>query len=158
MNSNDAKTLFKLIQVFPQANIISNDTLRLADFILCQWNFNKEDRKNIFKLIENRAWINCSYSPVTQIAGISYWYFKKYPKKKRSLQTICDSCFVSQNSVHLYSNHYCTKKWTLELILLYRIIEVLYYTKEGVSGVYSILYLGFYFQLEKLLWKPPRQF
>ena len=55
MNSNDAKTLFKLIQVFPQANIISNDTLRLADFILCQWNFNKEDRKNIFKLIENRA-------------------------------------------------------------------------------------------------------
>ena len=114
MNSNDTKTLFKLIQVFPQTNIISNDILRIAEFLLCQCNFNKEDRKNIFKLLEKRACRDCSYSPVTQIAGISYWYFKNYLKKKRSLKTICEYCFISQNIVHLYLNHYCTKEWTLE--------------------------------------------
>ena len=114
LNSSETKKLFKLIQVIPQANIISNDIISLADFLLCQSNFNKEDRKNIFKLLEKHSCRDCSYSPVTQIAGISYWYLKKCVKKKRSLKTICDSFFISQNSVHLYLNHYCTKKWTLE--------------------------------------------
>ena len=111
LNTSDTKNLFKLIQVFPQINLISNDILRLSEFLLCQSNFSKEDSNNIFKLIERQYCRDCSYSPVTQIAGLSYWYFKNYVNKKRSLKNICNSFFISQNSVHLFLNHYCTKKW-----------------------------------------------
>ena len=110
-NINDSKKLFKLIQIFPQENILSNDTSRLADLLLSYTNFEKADKCKISQLINNLACKYCSYSPITQIAGISYWYFKVYMKQKKSLRTICNNLLISQNSVHLYLNHSCVDNW-----------------------------------------------
>ena len=108
-NINDTKKLFKLIQTFPQQNISSNDTSILADFLLNHSNFSKEDKDRISQLIDIYSCKFCSYSPVTQIAGISYIYFKEQVKQKKSLKSICNSFLISQNSVHLYLNHSLTK-------------------------------------------------
>ena len=104
-NINDTKKLFKLIQIFPQQNISSNDISILAEFLLSHSNFSKEDKDRILQLIDIYSCKFCSYSPVTQIAGISYIYFKEQVKQKKSLKTICNSFLISQNSVHLYLNH-----------------------------------------------------
>ena len=111
---NDTKKLFKLIQVFPQKSIVPNDIYRLAEDLFCSIAFNKQDKKKILKLIKDFSCDHCSYSPVTQIAGISYWYFKNYMRRKRSLKSICDHLLISQNSVHLYLKHPCTTSWTLK--------------------------------------------
>ena len=111
-NISDTKKLFKLIQVFPQQNILSNDISKLAELLMNFTNFKKVDRNNILKLINTIACTYCSYSPVPQIAGISYWYFKIHMKTKISLKSICDCLFISQNSVHLYLNHNCTNSWS----------------------------------------------
>ena len=108
------KKSFKLIQTFPQQNISSNDTSILAEFLLSHSNFSKEDKDRILQLIDIYSCKFCSYSPVTQIAGISYIYFKEQVKQKKSLKTICNSFLISQNSVHLYLNHSCAKNWDLK--------------------------------------------
>ena len=113
-NISDTKKLFKLIQIFPQQNTSSNDISKLAQLLMNFTNFEKTDRNNILKLINIVACKYCSYSPVTQIAGISYWYFKTHMKTKVSLKSICDCLFISQNSVHLYLNHSCTNSWSLK--------------------------------------------
>ena len=113
-NINDTKKFFKLIQTFPQQNISSNDTSILAEFLLSHSNFSKEDKDRILQLIDIYSCKFCSYSPVTQIAGISYIYFKEQVKQKKSLKTICNSFLISQNSVHLYLNHSCAKNWDLK--------------------------------------------
>ena len=113
-NINDTKKLFKLIQIFPQQNISSNDISILAEFLLSHSNFSKEDKDRILQLIDIYSCKFCSYSPVTQIAGISYIYFKEQVKQKKSLKTICNSFLISQNSVHLYLNHSCAKNWDLK--------------------------------------------
>ena len=110
-NINDTKKLFQLIQTFPQQNISSNDTSILAEFLLSHSNFSKEDKDRILQLIDIYSCKFCSYSPVTQIAGISNIYFKEQVKQKKSLKTICNSFLISQNSVHLYLNHSCAKNW-----------------------------------------------
>ena len=110
-NINDSKKLFKLIQIFPQENILSNDTSKLADLLLSYTNFEKADKCKISQLTNNLACKYCSYSPITQIAGISYWYFKVHMKQKKSLKTICSNFLISQNSVHLYLNHSCVDNW-----------------------------------------------
>ena len=81
-NINDSKKLFKLIQIFPQENILSNDTSKLADLLLSYTNFEKADKCKISQLTNNLVCKYCSYSPITQIAGISYWYFKVHMKQK----------------------------------------------------------------------------
>ena len=108
-NINDTKKFFKLIQTFPQQNIASNDTSILAEFLLSHSNFSKDDKDSILQLIDIYSCKFCSYSPVTQIAGISYIYFKEQVKQKKSLKSICNSFLISQNSVHLYLNHSLTK-------------------------------------------------
>ena len=90
MNVSDTKKLFKLIQIFPQQNVSSNYTYTLGVLLLNHSNFNKEDKCKILQLIHRFSCKFCSYSPVTQIAGISYWYFKAQNDKKKSLKTICD--------------------------------------------------------------------
>ena len=114
MNVSDTKKLFKLIQIFPQQNVSSNDTNTLGEFLLNHSNFNKEDKCKILQLIHRFSCKFCSYSPVTQIAGISYWYFKAQNDKKKSLKTICDIFLTSQNSVYLYLSHNCTKSWIIK--------------------------------------------
>ena len=111
-NIYDTKKLFKLIQIFPQKNILSNDICNLAELLLSFTNFGKSDKCNILQLTKTLACKFCSYSPITQIAGISYWYFKEIIHRKKSLKTICTSFLISQNSVHLYLNHNCAKHWT----------------------------------------------
>ena len=113
-NSSDIKKLFKLIQVFPQQNIFSNDISMLVEPLLSFTNFEKLDKQKIVGLVNTYSCKYCSYSPITQIAGISYWYYKSHIRKKKSLKSICDYLFISQNSVHLYLNHACTKKWNLK--------------------------------------------
>ena len=81
-NINETKKLFKLIQVFPQENTLSNDISKLAEPILNFTSFETFDKKNIFQLILTLSCKYCSYSPITQIAGISYWYFKTRMGKK----------------------------------------------------------------------------
>ena len=68
-NPNDNKKLFKLIQIFPQENISSNDPSTLAEFLLSHTDFNKADKSRILQLINLCFCKFCSYSPVTQIAG-----------------------------------------------------------------------------------------
>ena len=75
-------------------------------------NFEKVDKCKILQLTNTFACKYCSYSPITQIAGISYWYFKEIIHRKKSLKTICTNFLISQNSVHLYLNHNCAKHWT----------------------------------------------
>ena len=113
-NINDTKKLFKLVQIFPQENILSSDINKLAELLLCYTNFEKLDKSKILKLTKNLACKFCSYSPITQIAGISYWYYKVLMKQKKSLKSICDSFLISQNSVHLYLNHSCVNNWKSE--------------------------------------------
>ena len=113
-NITDTKKLFKLIQVFPQQNILSNDISKLAEPLMNFTSFENSDKNNILRLISNFSCKYCSYSPITQIAGISYWYFKTHMKTKKSLKSICDSLLISQNSVHLYMNHACVNKWNLK--------------------------------------------
>ena len=110
-NICETKKLFKLIQVFPQENTLSNDISKLAKPVLNFTNFEIVDKNNIFQLITVLACKYCSYSPITQIAGISYWYFKTQKTQKKALKTICDCVLISQNSVHLYLNHSCVNKW-----------------------------------------------
>lgn len=90
-NARDTKKLFKLILIFPQKNILSNDICKLAEFLFSQSNFEKEDKNNIVKLLEQYSCKFCSFSPITQISGISYWYFKSHMKKKKSLKSIYES-------------------------------------------------------------------
>ena len=110
-NVNDSKKLFKLIQVFPQENILSNNISKLAELLLSYANFEREDKCKISQLTNTLVCKYCSYSPITQIAGISYWYFKVYMKQKKSLKSICNNFLISQNSVHLYLNHSCVNNW-----------------------------------------------
>lgn len=114
MNINESKKLFKLIQIFPQKSIVPNDIHKLSEVLFCNNIFDKKDTKYILKLIRELSCDYCSHSPITQIAGISYWYFKNYRTRKKSLKSICDSLSISQNSVHLYLKHPCTKSWTLK--------------------------------------------
>ena len=113
-NINDSKKLFKIIQAFPQQKILSNDTYKLAEFLLSYTDFHSIDKSRILQLVDSLVCKFCSYSPVTQIARISYWYFKVQIKQRKSLKTICNSFLISQNSVHLYLNHKCTKNWTVK--------------------------------------------
>ena len=113
-NTNDNKKLFKLIQIFPQQNISFNDPSKLAEFLLSHTDFDKVDKNRILQLINLYFCKFCSYSPITQIAGISYLYFKVKTIQKRSLKIICDNFLTSQNSVYLYLNHSCTKNWNLK--------------------------------------------
>ena len=110
-NVNDTKKLFKLIQIFPQENILSNDISKLAELLLSYTNFEKLDKCKILQLTKKLICEFCSYSPITQIAGITYWYFKVLMKQKKSLKSICDCFLISQNSVHLYLNHSCVDNW-----------------------------------------------
>ena len=110
-NVNDSKKLFKLIQVFPQEHILSNNISKLAELLLSYANFEREDKCKISQLTNTLVCKYCSYSPITQIAGISYWYFKVYMKQKKSLKSICNNFLISQNSVHLYLNHSCVNNW-----------------------------------------------
>ena len=110
-NVNDSKKLFKLIQIFPQEHILSNNISKLAELLLSYSNFERADRCKISQLTNTLVCKYCSYSPITQIAGISYWYFKVYMKQKKSLKSICNDFLISQNSVHLYSNHSCVNNW-----------------------------------------------
>ena len=64
-------------------------------------NFEREDKCKISQLTNTLVCKYCSYSPITQIAGISYWYFKVYMKQKKSLKSICNNFLISQNSVHI---------------------------------------------------------
>ena len=106
-----SKKLFRLYQVFPQQNILSNDICKLSEIVLSFTEFKKLDKINILKLTSTLPCKYCSYSPITQIAGISYWYFKTQKKQKKSLKTICDCLLISQNSVYLYLNYSCVNKW-----------------------------------------------
>ena len=108
---NDSKKLFKLIQIFPQEHTLSNDISTLAELLLSYANFERVDKCKISQLTNTLACKYCSYSPITQIAGISYWYFKVHMKQKKSLKSICNNFLISQNSVHLYLNHYCVNNW-----------------------------------------------
>ena len=81
-NINDSKKLFKLYQVFPQQNILSNNITKLAEIVLSFTTFEKLDKNNILRLLKVLTCKHCSYSPITQIAGISYWYFKIQKKTK----------------------------------------------------------------------------
>ena len=81
-NISDPKKLFKLIKVLPQQNIVSNDISKLAELLMNFTNFERVDRNNILKLVNTNVCKYCSYSPGTQIAGISYWYFKIHMKTK----------------------------------------------------------------------------
>lgn len=81
-NVNDSKKLFKLIQIFPQEHILSNNISKLAELLLSYSNFERADRCKISQLTNTLVCKYCSYSPITQIAGISYWYFKVYMKQK----------------------------------------------------------------------------
>ena len=110
-NVNDSKKLFKLIQIFPQEHILSNNISKLAELLLSYSNFERADRCKISQLTNTLVCKYCSYSPITQIAGISYWYFKVYMKQKKSLKSICNDFLISQNSVHLYLNHSCVNNW-----------------------------------------------
>ena len=112
-NINDSKKLFKLYQVFPQQNILSNNITKLAEIVLSFTTFEKLDKNNILRLLKVLTCKHCSYSPITQIAGISYWYFKTEKNQKKSKnKIICEYLLISQNSVHLYLNHSCVNKWT----------------------------------------------
>merc|ERR1712074_131165 len=102
-----------------------------ADLLLSYTNFEKADKCKISQLINNLACEYCSYSPITQIAGIYYWYFKVHMKQKKSLKTICSNFLISQNSVHLYLNHSCVDNWNPIGTLYYHIIRVFYCRKEG---------------------------
>ena len=108
---NDTKKLFKLIQIFSQENNRSNDIFKLAQLLLSYTSFEKLDKCKILKLIDSLPCKFCSHSPITQIAGICYWYFKVLRKQKKSLKSICDCFLISQNSVHLYLNHSCIDNW-----------------------------------------------
>ena len=110
-NVNDSKKLFKLIQIFPQEHILSNNISKLAELLLSYSNFERADRCKISQLTNTLVCKYCSYSPITQIAGISYWYFKVYMKQKKSLKSICNDFLISQNSVHLYLYHSCVNNW-----------------------------------------------
>ena len=110
-NVNDSKKLFKLIQIFPQEHILSNNISKLAELLLSYANFEREDKCKISQLTNILVCKYCSYSPITQIAGISYWYFKVHMKQKKSLKSICNNFLISQNSVHLYLNHSCVNNW-----------------------------------------------
>ena len=81
-NVNDSKKLFKLIQIFPQEHILSNNISKLAELLLSYANFERADKCKISQLTNTLVCKYCSYSPITQIAGISYWYFKVYMKQK----------------------------------------------------------------------------
>ena len=110
-NVNDSKKLFKLIQIFPQEHILSNNISKLAELLLSYSNFERADRCKISQLTNTLVCKYCSYSPITQIAGISYWYFKVHMKQKKSVKSICNNFLISQNSVHLYLNHSCVNNW-----------------------------------------------
>ena len=110
-NVNDSKKLFKLIQIFPQEHILSNNISKLAELLLSYTNFERADKCKISQLTNTLVCKYCSYSPITQIAGISYWYFKVHMKQKKSLKSICNDFLISQNSVHLYLNHSCVNNW-----------------------------------------------
>ena len=84
-NVNDSKKLFKLIQVFPQEHILSNNISKLAELLLSYANFEREDKCKISQLTNTLVCKYCSYSPITQIAGISYWYFKVHMKQTKNL-------------------------------------------------------------------------
>ena len=90
-NVNDSKKLFKLIQIFPQEHILSNNISKLAELLLSYSNFERADRCKISQLTNTLVCKYCSYSPITQIAGISYWYFKVHMKQKKSLKSICNN-------------------------------------------------------------------
>ena len=109
--------------------------------LLCYCNFNKQDKFKILQLINKFVCRFCSYSPVTQIAGISYWYFKVQINQKKSLKTICDNFLTSQNSVHLYLNHSCKKKLgiTMNSVLPYH-RGVLIQKGRGIGGVFNSLF------------------
>ena len=79
---NDSKKLFKLIQIFPQEHTLSNDISTLAELLLSYVNFERVDKCKILQLTNTLECKYCSYSPITQIAGISYWYFKVHIKQK----------------------------------------------------------------------------
>jgi len=111
LENNDYKKLFKLIQVFPQKNTIQNNEFELIDLVLSF--LEKSDVVNISKKIKDLKCEFCSYSPITQIAGITYLYFKNCKKEKKSLKSLCNSLLISQNSVYLYLKHSCIKKLIL---------------------------------------------
>ena len=75
-NVNDTKKLFKLIQIFPQENILSNDISKLPELLLSYTNFEKLDKCKILQLTKKLICEFCSYSPITQIAGITYGILK----------------------------------------------------------------------------------
>ena len=81
-NVNDSKKLFKLIQIFPQEHILSNNISKLAELLLSYSNFERADRCKISQLTNTLVCKYCSYSQITKIAGISYWYFKLHIKQK----------------------------------------------------------------------------
>ena len=81
-NNSETKKLFRLYQVFPQQNILSNDICKLSKIVLSFTEFKKLDKINILKLTDTLSCKLCSYSPITQIAGISYWYFKTQKTQK----------------------------------------------------------------------------
>ena len=112
LDTNEYKKFFKLIQVFPQKNTIQNDEFELINLVLSE--YEKSDIENISKKIKQFKCEYCSYSPITQIAGISYLYFKNCKKEKISLKSMCDSLLISQNSVYLYLKHPCIKNWVLK--------------------------------------------
>lgn len=111
-NAKEIKKIYKLIQIFPQDDISINNITSLAQLLLDYTNFDRTEKQGILQFVNILDCKFCSYSPITQIAGISYWYFKEIIHRKKSLKTICTSFLISQNSVHLYLNHNCAKHWT----------------------------------------------
>ena len=111
LNNKEYKILYKLIQVFPQSKLLQNDVFNLINLTLS--NYEKKDIDCISKRVKSLKCEYCSYSPITQIAGISYLYFKKYKKEKISLKSLCESLLISQNSVYLYLKHSCVKNFLM---------------------------------------------
>ena len=112
LDKYDYKKFYKLIQYFPQTNTLHNDESQLVNLLLS--NFPKKDIENITEKIQKLKCEYCSYSPITQIAGISYLYFKHCKNDKKPLKSICDLFLISPNSVYLYLKHSCVKNWILE--------------------------------------------
>ena len=91
-----------MIQIFSQENILPNDICEVSELLLSFTNFGQFYKCNILQLAKALVCKFCRYSPVTQIAGISYWYFKVLMIQIRSSKSIYEFLLISQNSVYLY--------------------------------------------------------
>jgi len=121
----DKKVLYKLINVFKQNTVIENDgfgeSFSLATIILSDLGVSSDDRSTIIQRIISVKCDLCSHSPITQIAGQTYLFFKNRNINKLTLDFICSNLSISKNSVYLYLNpkkHSCVNNWNLKSCIL----------------------------------------